>query len=78
MTGNTMTNTSNNTKGKTMKDERRVESLCRKARDLRDATRIWNAIDNLASPEPLWAVMQSVIPWAFNDPRCPNTMRFTY
>lgn len=42
------------------------------------ATRLWNVIDNGASPEWQWAVMQQRLPWFFRDPADANSARFTY
>ena len=64
---------------------RKVGRICRKIkkkvgtwRELVHATRLWNAIDNLDHPGPLWRLMAMHLPHVFRDPSDPNTMRFTY
>ena len=58
--------------------ERRITNLCRKCRNLVDATRIWNWIDCQSEPEVLWAIMAKEIPWVFDNPSNVNSMKFTY
>jgi hypothetical protein len=62
-----------------------VAKLCKLARVLckvktqRDATRVWNLIDNSEQwHEEMWGLMCVMVPWAFDDVRDPNTIRFVY
>jgi hypothetical protein len=41
------------------------------------ATRLWNEIDCEDNPEPLWNVMQRLLPFAFYG-KSANEFRFTY
>jgi hypothetical protein len=43
-----------------------------------NATRLWNAIDGMMEPEYYWELMTIYLPWAFREPGCANSMRFTY
>lgn len=45
---------------------------------LERATRLWNAIDHVPSPEGLWDLMAEVIPDVFADPSDCNSIRLTY
>ena len=57
----------------------RVESICDRFRhNPKQLTRLWNWIDCQEEPEPLWAIMTRMVPWAFRNPVNPNTMEFTY
>lgn len=62
----------------------KVWSICKQIqkqtgeRRLINATRLWNAIDNLKRPEDCWAFQAFLLPDCFDDPTDVNTIRFTY
>ena len=41
-------------------------------------TELWNAIDELRNPEPLWRLLCAICPEAFDDPSNPSSIRFKY
>ena len=74
-------------------NEVRLERLCRRVNDqyqnaiannlplvdaFVNASRLWNLIDYLDEPEPHWATLRTVCPWAFRDPTKTNSIRFFY
>ena len=54
----------------------KVERICSKVNTQRSAARLWNVIDHQNEPEPLWSIMRAMVPWAFDDGRCSNSIRF--
>jgi hypothetical protein len=63
-------------------EERFIRRLA-KIKDQYQATKLWNWIDQIAgdsdpSPELLWALMTHYLPWAFDDERDANSIRFVY
>jgi len=68
----------------TLAAQQSVKHICKCTTNLKDATRLWNWIDEQDNPEPLWSVMLAALPWAFSKPQGElfhhrvNSMRFTY
>lgn len=44
----------------------------------RIATIIWNFIDRLDRPDFFWKVQTKLMPWAFQNPKNPNSIIFKY
>lgn len=55
-----------------------VTRLCKICTNQITASQIWNMIDREDEPEPLWAEMARVIPWAFENPSNANSIKFAY
>ncbi len=62
----------------TLAAQQSVKHICQRITTQQEATRLWNWIDLQDEPEPLWAIMLIQLPWAFDDRRDPNTIRFEY
>lgn len=43
-----------------------------------NATRLWNVIDYMEDPDVFWQFMQGGLPWAFEDFRDANSIKFAY
>lgn len=56
----------------------RVATICGRVKNIRHATKLWNAIDNMDTPGPLWDIMLYALPWAFSDARFTNSIRIAY
>lgn len=41
-------------------------------------TRLWNVADHTPIPEVFWSILTCYCASSFDDPRDPNTIRFTY
>jgi hypothetical protein len=58
----------------------RVAKLCGKIKvgDFVRASKLWNCIDNYPEPERMWDTMLFLVPWAFDDDRCCNSINLQY
>ena len=46
--------------------------------DDRLVTRLWNIADHTPIPEVYWSILTCYCASSFDDPRDPNTIRFSY
>jgi len=56
-------------------DTLRFWKLCKRVKNGRQATRLWNWADGQISPELYWNLMRIRLPWFFDDIRDPNSAR---